>query len=53
MYDGVDERDGGWDSMQAYVGFEPHLQVIAWVALTGVSMEAGRIEVIPGSYRLG
>jgi len=34
-------------------GLEPHLEVIAWVALTGVTTDAGRIEVIPGSHRPG
>jgi len=34
-------------------GLEPHLEVIAWVALTRVSPDGGRIEVIPGSHRPG
>jgi len=38
--------------MRRSLGLEPHLEVIGWVALTGVSIDAGRMAVIPGSLRL-
>jgi non-heme Fe2+,alpha-ketoglutarate-dependent halogenase len=63
VYDGVDEQEGAWDAGDAasvswyqdaaYFGVEPPLQAIAWVALTNPSIEAGCMEVIPGSHRLG
>jgi non-haem Fe2+, alpha-ketoglutarate-dependent halogenase len=42
-----------WYQDAAYFGVEPPLQAIAWVALTNPSIEAGCMEVIPGSHRLG
>jgi ectoine hydroxylase-related dioxygenase (phytanoyl-CoA dioxygenase family) len=49
VYHGVDEREGAKDCF----GLEPSLQVIIWVALTDASIEAGCMDVIPGSHRLG
>src|SRR5262249_30977219 len=42
-----------WHQDATYFGLEPPLQVTAWVALTDASIEAGCMEVIPGSHRLG
>jgi chlorinating enzyme len=43
----------GWHQDATYFGLEPPIQVTAWVALTDASTEAGCMEVIPGSHRLG
>src|SRR5271170_5620064 len=43
----------GWHQDATYFGLEPALQVTAWVALTDASIEAGCMEVIPGSHQLG
>jgi hypothetical protein len=43
----------GWHQDATYFGLEPPLQVTAWVALTDASVEAGCMEVIPGSHRQG
>jgi hypothetical protein len=43
----------GWHQDATYFGLEPALQVTAWIALTDASVEAGCMEVIPGSHRLG
>jgi len=42
-----------WHQDATYFGLEPALQVTAWVALTNASIEAGCMEVIPGSHKLG
>jgi len=42
-----------WHQDATYFGLEPALQVTAWVALTEASIEAGCMEVIPGSHKLG
>src|SRR5215472_2537811 len=42
-----------WHQDATYFGLEPPLQVTAWIALTDASIEAGCMEVIPGSHRLG
>ena len=42
-----------WHQDATYFGLEPALQVTAWVALTDASIEAGCMEVIPGSHKLG
>jgi len=39
--------------MRPTSALEPPLQVTAWVALTDASIEAGCMEVIPGSHKLG
>jgi chlorinating enzyme len=43
----------GWHQDATYFGLEPPVQVTAWVALTDASVEAGCMEVIPGSHRAG
>jgi non-haem Fe2+, alpha-ketoglutarate-dependent halogenase len=43
----------GWHQDATYFGLEPALHVTAWVALTDASIEAGCMEVIPGSHKLG
>ncbi|HXW24152.1 MAG TPA: phytanoyl-CoA dioxygenase family protein, partial [Xanthobacteraceae bacterium] len=42
-----------WHQDATYFGLEPAAQVTAWVALTDASIEAGCMEVIPGSHKLG
>ena len=42
-----------WHQDATYFGLEPPLQVTAWVAITDASIEAGCMEVIPGSHTLG
>jgi non-haem Fe2+, alpha-ketoglutarate-dependent halogenase len=42
-----------WHQDATYFGLEPAVQVTAWVALTDASIEAGCMEVIPGSHKLG
>jgi non-haem Fe2+, alpha-ketoglutarate-dependent halogenase len=42
-----------WHQDATYFGLEPAVQVTAWVALTEASIEAGCMEVIPGSHKLG
>ena len=43
----------GWHQDATYFGLEPPLHVTAWVALSDASIEAGCMEVIPGSHKLG
>jgi ectoine hydroxylase-related dioxygenase (phytanoyl-CoA dioxygenase family) len=43
----------GWHQDATYFGLEPSLHVTAWVALTDASIEAGCMEVVPGSHRQG
>ncbi len=43
----------GWHQDATYFGLEPALHVTAWVALTDASIEAGCMEVIPGSHKAG
>ncbi len=43
----------GWHQDATYFGLEPARHVTAWVALTDASIEAGCMEVIPGSHKLG
>jgi non-haem Fe2+, alpha-ketoglutarate-dependent halogenase len=42
-----------WHQDATYFGLEPAVQVTAWVALTDASIEAGCMEVVPGSHKLG
>jgi len=42
-----------WHQDATYFGLEPPVHVTAWVALTDASIEAGCMEVVPGSHRLG
>jgi non-haem Fe2+, alpha-ketoglutarate-dependent halogenase len=42
-----------WHQDATYFGLDPAVQVTAWVALTDASIEAGCMEVIPGSHKLG
>src|SRR5262252_6639478 len=42
-----------WHQDATYFGLEPPVQVTAWIALTDASIEAGCMEVIPGSHKLG
>jgi non-haem Fe2+, alpha-ketoglutarate-dependent halogenase len=43
----------GWHQDATYFGLEPALHVTAWVALSDASIEAGCMEVIPGSHKQG
>jgi chlorinating enzyme len=43
----------GWHQDATYFGLQPEIQVTAWIALTDASIEAGCMEVIPGSHKLG
>jgi ectoine hydroxylase-related dioxygenase (phytanoyl-CoA dioxygenase family) len=43
----------GWHQDATYFGLQPEVQVTAWIALTNASVEAGCMEVIPGSHKLG
>lgn len=43
----------GWHQDATYFGLEPPEQVTAWVALSDASVEAGCMEVVPGSHKLG
>jgi ectoine hydroxylase-related dioxygenase (phytanoyl-CoA dioxygenase family) len=42
-----------WHQDATYFGLEPPLQVTAWVALTDAPVEAGCMEVVPGSHKSG
>jgi phytanoyl-CoA dioxygenase PhyH len=42
-----------WHQDATYFGLEPPVQVTAWVALTDAPVEAGCMEVVPGSHRWG
>ena len=42
-----------WHQDGTYFGLERPAQVTAWVALSDASVEAGCMEVIPGSHKLG
>ncbi len=42
-----------WHQDATYFGLEPPVQVTAWVALSDASVEAGCMEVIPGSHKGG
>ena len=42
-----------WHQDATYFALEPACQVTAWVALTDAPVEAGCMEVVPGSHRLG
>jgi ectoine hydroxylase-related dioxygenase (phytanoyl-CoA dioxygenase family) len=42
-----------WHQDATYFALEPVCHVTAWVALTDASVEAGCMEVVPGSHRLG
>jgi len=42
-----------WHQDATYFALEPACHVTAWVALTDASIEAGCMEVVPGSHRLG
>jgi len=42
-----------WHQDATYFGLEPSTQVTIWVALTDASIEAGCMEVVPGSHKLG
>ncbi|HEX7124606.1 MAG TPA: phytanoyl-CoA dioxygenase family protein [Thermodesulfobacteriota bacterium] len=43
----------GWHQDATYFGLEPPEQVTAWVALSDAPVEAGCMEVVPGSHKLG
>ncbi len=43
----------GWHQDATYFALEPVCHVTAWVALTDASIEAGCMEVVPGSHKLG
>ena len=43
----------GWHQDATYFGLEPARHVTTWVALTDASIEAGCMEVIPGSHKQG
>ena len=42
-----------WHQDATYFALDPVCHVTAWVALTDASIEAGCMEVVPGSHRLG
>jgi hypothetical protein len=42
-----------WHQDSTYFGLDPSTQVTIWVALSDASVEAGCMEVIPGSHKLG
>ncbi len=42
-----------WHQDATYFGLEPYEHVTAWVALSEASIEAGCMEFIPGSHKLG
>jgi hypothetical protein len=42
-----------WHQDATYFGLEPPVQVTAWVALTDAPVEAGCMEVVPGSHAQG
>ena len=42
-----------WHQDATYFALEPACHVTAWVALTDAPIEAGCMEVVPGSHRLG
>lgn len=42
-----------WHQDATYFGLEPPVQVTAWVALSDAPIEAGCLEVIPGSHKGG
>jgi ectoine hydroxylase-related dioxygenase (phytanoyl-CoA dioxygenase family) len=42
-----------WHQDATYFALEPMCHVTAWVALTDASIEAGCMEVVPGSHKLG
>ncbi|GAA1649507.1 phytanoyl-CoA dioxygenase family protein [Actinoplanes couchii] len=53
--DGTKHEDAyfAWHQDVAYYGIEPPTAVVGWVALDDSTMEAGCLEVIPGSHRHG
>jgi non-haem Fe2+, alpha-ketoglutarate-dependent halogenase len=42
-----------WHQDATYFGLEPAVHITAWVALTAVPVEAGAVEVVPGSHARG
>ena len=42
-----------WHQDATYFGLDPICHVTAWVALTDAPIEAGCMEVVPGSHKLG
>jgi len=42
-----------WHQDATYFGLDPSTQVTAWVALSDAPIEAGCMEVVPGSHKLG
>ena len=42
-----------WHQDATYFALDPACHVTAWVALTDASVEAGCMEVVPGSHKLG
>ena len=51
-----DARSGAyvsWHQDATYFALEPVCHVTAWVALTDASIDAGCMEVVPGSHKLG
>lgn len=42
-----------WHQDATYFGLDPEIQVTAWVALSDAPIEAGCMEMVPGTHRLG
>jgi non-haem Fe2+, alpha-ketoglutarate-dependent halogenase len=42
-----------WHQDGRYFDLDPAVQVTAWVALSDASVEAGAVEVLPGTHKLG
>jgi hypothetical protein len=42
-----------WHQDSTYFGLDPSTQVTIWVALSDAGIEAGCMEVVPGSHKLG
>ena len=42
-----------WHQDGTYYGLEPSTQVTVWVALSDATVEAGCMEIVPGSHKLG
>lgn len=51
--DAHDQSFVSWHQDSTYHALEPEVQVSAWVALSNASIEAGCMEVVPGSHQLG
>src|SRR5690625_1130088 len=42
-----------WHQDSTYFGLEPSTQITVWVALSDASVQAGCMEVVPGSHKKG